>query len=107
MSRDPLGGQLTDPRSLHKYLYAAGDPVDAVDPTGKGFIEWAWNNLTSAVRGVIEGTRAGETALCLLRFVTDILDYAVLGYFTQTPINPVIPAIYGDLRDCLELASLL
>ena len=36
MSRDPLDGQLKDPKSLHKYLYAEGDSVDAIDPTGRG-----------------------------------------------------------------------
>jgi len=35
MSRDPLDGQLTDPKSLHKYLYADGDPVNGVDPMGR------------------------------------------------------------------------
>jgi RHS repeat-associated protein len=36
MSRDPLDGQSWDPPSLHKYLYAGGDPMDMVDPTGRG-----------------------------------------------------------------------
>lgn len=42
MSRDPNNPQLIgpdkipiDPRMLHKYLYAEGDPVNGVDPTGR------------------------------------------------------------------------
>jgi RHS repeat-associated protein len=35
MSRDPLDGQLADPASLHKYLYANGDPADLIDPAGR------------------------------------------------------------------------
>jgi RHS repeat-associated protein len=35
MSRDPLDGDATDPASLHKYLYAGGDPVNRVDPMGR------------------------------------------------------------------------
>jgi RHS repeat-associated protein len=35
MSRDPENGITTDPKTLHKYLYAGGDPVNAWDPTGK------------------------------------------------------------------------
>jgi RHS repeat-associated protein len=36
MSRDPNdGGHLSDPRSLHKYLYASGDPTDRLDPSGR------------------------------------------------------------------------
>jgi RHS repeat-associated protein len=35
MSRDPEDGKLTDPKSLHKYLYANGDPVNRIDPLGR------------------------------------------------------------------------
>jgi RHS repeat-associated protein len=35
MSRDPLDGWLTNPKTLHKYLYAQGNPVNLADPTGK------------------------------------------------------------------------
>lgn len=31
---DPFSGNLRDPQSLHKYLYAHGDPVNGIDPTG-------------------------------------------------------------------------
>ncbi len=36
MSRDPEAGISTDPRSLHKYLYAGGDPINRIDPSGRG-----------------------------------------------------------------------
>jgi len=36
MSRDPLDGNAKDPASLYKYLYASGDPVNLLDPTGRG-----------------------------------------------------------------------
>jgi RHS repeat-associated protein len=39
MSRDPNEGRLPDPKILHKYLYAGGDPVNAIDPRGRGIIE--------------------------------------------------------------------
>jgi RHS repeat-associated protein len=35
LSRDPADGRITDPRTLHKYLYAAADPVNLADPTGR------------------------------------------------------------------------
>ena len=35
LSRDPLDGDATHPASLHKYLYAGGDPVNALDPSGR------------------------------------------------------------------------
>jgi RHS repeat-associated protein len=35
MSRDPEDGKPIDPKTLHKYLYADGDPVNATDPSGR------------------------------------------------------------------------
>jgi RHS repeat-associated protein len=35
LSRDPEDGKAKDPASLHKYLYASGDPVNGIDPTGR------------------------------------------------------------------------
>ena len=35
MSRDPLDGKAKIPASLHKYLYANGDPVNRFDPMGR------------------------------------------------------------------------
>lgn len=37
MSRDPEEGITHRPNTLHKYLYAGGDPVNIVDPTGHMF----------------------------------------------------------------------
>jgi RHS repeat-associated protein len=34
LSRDPGVGDVTTPATLHKYLYADGDPVNGADPTG-------------------------------------------------------------------------
>jgi len=41
MSRDPLDGNAIDPKTLHKYLYAGGDPVDKIDPRGEYLAEYA------------------------------------------------------------------
>jgi RHS repeat-associated protein len=38
LSRDPKEGNPSDPKSLHKYLYAGGNPVSALDPTGRASI---------------------------------------------------------------------
>jgi RHS repeat-associated protein len=35
VSMDPENGIVTDPRTLHKYLYAGGDPTNRIDPTGR------------------------------------------------------------------------
>jgi RHS repeat-associated protein len=35
LSRDPANGNAKIPATLHKYLYAAGDPVNRADPRGR------------------------------------------------------------------------
>jgi RHS repeat-associated protein len=39
MSRDSEEGKPSDPKSLHKYLYADGDPVNLSDPSGRDAVE--------------------------------------------------------------------
>jgi RHS repeat-associated protein len=38
LSRDPEAGKPIDPKTLHKYLYVGGDPVDWIDPRGRASI---------------------------------------------------------------------
>jgi len=35
LSRDPEDGKPIDPKTLHKYRYASGDPVNRIDPRGR------------------------------------------------------------------------
>ena len=35
LSRDPENGRRINPKTLQKYLYASGDPVNLLDPTGR------------------------------------------------------------------------
>jgi RHS repeat-associated protein len=40
LSRDPEDGKIKISATLHKYLYASGDPVNRIDPTGRAdFVE--------------------------------------------------------------------
>jgi len=42
LSRDPEAGRIKVPATLHKYLYAATNPVNRIDPSGRGDIEQAF-----------------------------------------------------------------
>ena len=48
LSRDPLDSDILDPKTLHKYLYASGNPVNLVDPSGRDAVEY---KLTLIVGG--------------------------------------------------------
>jgi RHS repeat-associated protein len=38
LTRDPGAGKTIDPKTLHRYLYANGDPINGVDPQGRNAI---------------------------------------------------------------------
>jgi RHS repeat-associated protein len=77
MSRDPLSGQAKDPASLHKYLYANGDPVNGIDPSGRGaMIETVFTNTD--VSSPLEAGAAKAVAFaeekCLFGVALSILE---------------------------------
>ena len=43
---DPFFGNLSDPQSLHKYLYTHADPISGIDPTG---LEFSLGGLQAAI----------------------------------------------------------
>jgi RHS repeat-associated protein len=40
--QDPVGGRLGDLNPANRYTYANDDPVNVVDPSGKGFWDCFW-----------------------------------------------------------------
>jgi RHS repeat-associated protein len=70
LSRDPEDGQALDPKTLHKYLYAGADPVNAMDPTGRGILEVGSIDAVMAegtFPGIVAfaGTQAANAAVAL------------------------------------------
>lgn len=68
VSRDPDDGIDTDPASLHKYLYAEGDPVNLRDPNGREAI------AATAEIDFGESIKAGVAATAVAVAVTCALD---------------------------------
>jgi len=58
LSRDPLDGNAIDPKTLHKYLYASGDPANRIDPTGRG-------DLVEAALAFVVVQRIAVSVTCL------------------------------------------
>jgi RHS repeat-associated protein len=52
MSHDPLDGGATNPKTLHKYVYANGDPVNLADPTGRAAATATWGGSPVEYVGV-------------------------------------------------------
>jgi RHS repeat-associated protein len=51
---DPFLGNLNDPQSLHKYVYAHSDPINGSDPTGQ-------YTLRQLLGGIFAGVVIGAT----------------------------------------------
>jgi len=71
MGRDPQSGSSLDPRTLHKYLYAHGDPVNAWDPTGQD------DNSTTAERSGFEYALILVTITYTAEKVLPVVGYAI------------------------------
>jgi hypothetical protein len=66
MSMDPHKGQINEPISLHKYLYANADPVNMLDPSGlASFSEYALKVKLIILRVVSALIRLARAIICV------------------------------------------
>jgi len=84
LSRDPEDGELTNPASLHKYLYANSDPVNLNDPTGRAtaVLKPVWGGALGEYTGLISAISLTVQVAVVAVAETCALDYAAsqLGY---------------------------
>jgi hypothetical protein len=79
MSRDPESGVSFVPKTLHKYLYANGDPVNLKDPSGKGaigeFFFLLATNFRLQVTVVVSLALVGEATAGVFECLADELEH--------------------------------
>ena len=81
LSRYPLDGHTWDPKTLHKYLYAGGDPINAFDPTGRDLSE----TVTLYARAIKKVLVAAPTIVaglagaigCIATVLPDLMDVEI------------------------------
>lgn len=74
LSRDPEDSSGSDPKTLHKYLYAEGDPVNATDPTGKqALAATATIDIDISIRSTVEAMTVAAGVTCILNTAADLL----------------------------------
>jgi RHS repeat-associated protein len=101
LSRDPEDGKPIDPKTLHKYLYAGGDPVNATDSSGKSIVETVRNFIIQEKATIIYAATCGW----VIRMAFDVLAEEEEGKATPLDIHGaesgltlcVIGGIYGLL----------
>jgi uncharacterized protein RhaS with RHS repeats len=86
LSRDPEDGKTKDPASLHKYLYANGDPVNRIDPRGRATtLQFAFNVYVVAWADMVVYSInhvVGEKLICVevvILTVTSPMGRGILG----------------------------
>jgi RHS repeat-associated protein len=96
LSRDPENGWPTTPATLHKYLYADGDPVNGFDPAGRedAAVYPLFLTRVSISAAVISGLKATAAAItCALIWEgTKTYAYTVAGPYGK--IVPVLPCVW-------------
>jgi RHS repeat-associated protein len=91
MSKDPNAGYIDRPTTLHKYLYAGGDPVNGLDPSGRdAILQFLFTSveITTTVPAQLWYTCAVVTAYSL---VSDTLE--VLGGELAAKAVPTLPKL--------------
>jgi RHS repeat-associated protein len=103
MSRDPENGKAIDPKTLHKYLYAGGDPVNMKDPTGRdAMLEYALI-LAFEVQKTAPAILATAIWTCTMLEWTDlVLD---LDAMAKSAITGEAPEGPGELDILLDQAK--
>jgi RHS repeat-associated protein len=107
MSRDPFdpklidaSGNPVDPRMLHKYLFAGGDPVNWLDPSGKEAIfEYKFNIGNIGVRVALDPanhpffTLVGKLYFCIhLQLNLWTIGVKGSGWVARVPLIPLCVA---------------
>ena len=97
MSLDPYPGELDEPASIHKYLYANADPVNFVDPTGLAALG-DYARLTAIITRLVSVLRRlGRAIACIFLKVASVIA-AMVGYEEWAAVLLIADQLF--LRHC-------
>jgi len=101
LSRDPQDGNPRDPVTLHKYLYAGGDPINWFDPTGReADEEYGLTSGISTLNNVLVegGSKVSQTEKAVNALAQLGCDIATSYSLSADTLNAVLWVFgYGDL----------
>ena len=98
MSRDPYGGNLWDPSSQHRYKYARANPVNYMDPSGRGALGELGLDLGCKITQTAAIMYEARQVACLYK-----LDAAMLNAISQPrAANQVFESAEADFDACEE-----
>lgn len=96
LTPDREGAASRDPRSLHRYLYGLGDPVNRADPSGG----WSLSSVMSAVsiQGILSTIARGAASACIGRRVVFQIGVAFARWAIERAVAPLFDEVLTALR---------
>lgn len=96
ISRDPEDGVNTDPATLHKYVYANGDPMNHVDPSGRSvLIGTLAIDSIDTVKDAVEAAAFAAVMACQADFISSDIA-AQIQYYWDTLVRHREAEIFGE-----------
>jgi RHS repeat-associated protein len=105
---DPYSGNLSDPQSLHKYVYCHNNPVNGIDPSGLSFLSVLGPYIHAQIGSMYESEHIGTIYLgrsipgLAGALMPDIMDFSLKEIAEIKPLSP-----YGFYTGPIQLGSYL
>jgi RHS repeat-associated protein len=87
LSRDPEDGENSIPKTLHKYLYVGGDPINWHDPIGRDMAEYGIMLAKSVKTAVVLNAFACGSSIAF-----SLIDGTLMELFKQDPTSAAVAA---------------
>lgn len=99
VSMDPENGIVTDPKTLHKYLYTSSDPVNRIDPSGRSDL------LEGTMIFALETVKAAPLLIPIAKYVNCVLHTAAVTLDLAIPPDGYhLEYLMPNLKDCTAKA---
>ena len=106
LSRDPASGRVVTPVTLHKYLYANGNPVDYSDPSGRGCPEFPPCYNPDPVPEPAPDSEAQGGGRSALEYATLVASISLVAVSSVVQVGDRDECVWYNALDTISVAAL-